>query len=148
MIQVAFEDAANCRNTSNNQHVQDALFIKGQLVYFQDFSKRGHNKIQDLWTSVVHCVFKVLLKVKMGSVAGYSVAPVHMPDEVKHVHCSLLKTRNQISAKFLCIDCKVDITVVLCNARIVLHSYVFWAMVALMDMCQKNLVLFVGMLYL
>ncbi len=42
-LQVAFEDAADCRNTSNNQHVQDALFIKGQLVYLQDFSKRGHN---------------------------------------------------------------------------------------------------------
>lgn len=110
-LQVAFEDSADCRKTSNNQHVQDAQFIKGQLVYFQDFSKRGHNTIQDLWSSM-HRVLKVLLKAKKGA-AVYSVAPVHMPDEVKHVHCSLLKARNQTHAKLFCMDCRVDITAVL-----------------------------------
>lgn len=83
----------------------------GQLVYFQDFSKRGHNTIQDLWSSV-HRVLKALLKAKKGG-AVYSVAPVHMPDEVKHVHRSLLKARIQTHAKFFCMDCRVDITAVL-----------------------------------
>ncbi|XP_048021542.1 uncharacterized protein LOC125252363 [Megalobrama amblycephala] len=61
------------------------------MVYIQDFGKRGRNKIQDVWNSVVHRV----VKAPREGGAVYSVVPVHEPDKVKHVHWPLLKAQNQ-----------------------------------------------------
>lgn len=97
-LQVAFEGArerikvaADRRKANHDQHAWDDPLDEGQMVYIRDFGKRGRNKIQDLWKSVVHRV----VKVPREGGAVYSVVPVHEPDKVKHVHRSLLKAQNQ-----------------------------------------------------
>lgn len=97
-LQVAFEGArerikaaADRRKANYDQHVRDVPLAEGQMVYLRDLGKRGRNKIQDLWNSVVHRIVKA---PKDGG-AVYSVVPMHEPDKVKHVHRSLLKARTQ-----------------------------------------------------
>ena len=80
-----------------DRHVRDVPLQEGQLVLvlvLKDTSVRGRHKIQDIWSSTV---YKVLKAPDMGG-SLYTVAPVHNPQQVKHVHRSLIKGKVHCAA--------------------------------------------------
>ncbi|KAL6462534.1 hypothetical protein MHYP_G00289560 [Metynnis hypsauchen] len=93
-LQVAFEGArerlqaaAQRRKGRHDQFVKPNPLDVGQLVYLQDNSVRGRNKIQDAWRAVV---YKVVRAPEPGGVV-YSVSPLQDPDRVQQVHRVMLK---------------------------------------------------------
>lgn len=96
-LQAAFEGArerlqvaAGRRKANHDQQVRDVPLAEGQLVYLRECGRKGRQKIQDLWSPVVH---QVVRAPKEGGVV-YSVVPVGEPNKIKHVHRSLLKVRH------------------------------------------------------
>lgn len=88
-LQAAFEGArerlqvaAGRRKANHDQRVRDVPLAEGQLVYLRECGRKGRQKIQDLWSPVVH---QVVRAPKEGG-AVYSVVPVGEPDKIKHVH--------------------------------------------------------------
>lgn len=49
------EEAADYRQRSHNQQVNDPGFKEGQFVYLKDHHCQGRRKIQDVWSSVLYC---------------------------------------------------------------------------------------------
>ena len=87
------EAAAARRKEHYDKHVCDAP-LQGQLVLLKDTSVRGRHKIQDIWSSTV---YKVLKAPGMGG-SVYTVALVHNPQQVKHLHREPPEQMGSISA--------------------------------------------------
>ncbi|CAL9687717.1 unnamed protein product [Knipowitschia caucasica] len=79
--------AANRRKERHDLHVRDTPLVVGQHVYVRDHSARGRNKIQDLWSPVVHQV----VRVPPGQGVVYSVAPVDDLGRARNLHRDMLK---------------------------------------------------------
>ncbi len=98
-LQAAFEGAsarlklvADHRKVNHDQHVRDVPLAVGQQVYLKECGRRGRHKIQDVWSPVVYYV----VKAPEDNGAVYSIASREEPDQVKHVHRSLLKGRSRV----------------------------------------------------
>lgn len=83
------EAAADRRKKHYEPHVRDVPLHEGQLVYLKNVGLKGRHKIQDIWSSIV---YKVLKAPAVGG-SVYTIAPVDNPQQVKHVHRSLLKSK-------------------------------------------------------
>lgn len=83
------EAMADRRKRHYDEHVRDSPLHEGQLVYLKNVAWTGRHKIQDIWSSTVYRVLKA--PPRGGSV--YTIAPVDNPQQVKHIHRSLLKSK-------------------------------------------------------
>lgn len=79
--------AADRRKANHDANAIDAPLEEGQRVYLRDQTVRGRHKIHDLWSPVVYQVIKA--PPTGGSV--YTIAPEGEPQQVKHVHRTMLK---------------------------------------------------------
>lgn len=82
--------AAARRKERHDQGAQNVPLEVGQFVYLRDHGVRGHNKIQDAWSPIIH---QVVRAPSPGGVV-YSVAPVHNL-HVSQVHRMMLKLARQ-----------------------------------------------------
>ena len=79
--------AADRRKANHDASAIDAPLEEGRRVYLRDLTVRGRHKIHDLWSPVVYRVIKA--PPLGGSV--YTIAPEGEPQQVKHVHRTMLK---------------------------------------------------------
>lgn len=79
--------AAQQRKERHDQHVRYSPLLVGQLVFVRDHGVRGRNKIQDLWSSVIHQV----VSVPPGEGSVYTIAPVNDLQKTRNVHRNMLK---------------------------------------------------------
>lgn len=79
--------AAQIRKEKHDAKVRDANLEQHQLVYLQDHSHQGRNKIQDAWSPVLYKI----MKAPAPGGAVYSVAPLHNTTQWRQVHRTMLK---------------------------------------------------------
>lgn len=100
-LQVAFDGArekiqaaAQSRKERHDQKGYSHHLKEGQLVYRKDYSNRGRNKIQDVWSPTKYKVIRA--PAEEGAV--YSIAPPDKCTLVKRVHRTMLKPVPEVSS--------------------------------------------------
>lgn len=93
-LQVAFhcareriKTAAQIRKERHDNKVRDDHLEERQLVYLQNHSHQGRDKIQDAWSSVLYKI----VKAPAPDGAVYPVAPLHDTTQRCQVHQTMLK---------------------------------------------------------
>lgn len=93
-LQVAFngtresiQAAARLRKERHYQKGYSCHLKEGQLVYRRDYSNRGRNKIQDVWSLIKYKV----IQAPMEGGTVYSIALPNTLARVKRVHRTMLK---------------------------------------------------------